>query len=148
MLSQVVAAAIRLCSTANPEIAEKIAVEAVFNEVSPILALAVGIRESGLKPGNPMGVRGCYPKAKKEHHRTDDVCIRIGVVSLKKRLVGTKASLPSVESIHECSKTGNASMCRALATYNGSKHKYKYAKSVIAMAKVMYRILDVSFPSS
>lgn len=141
-----VQAALLLCSTGHPAIAEKIVTHAVANDVDPAVALAVGLLESGYKPGNPMGVRGCYPKAKATHRRTDDRCIEIGVKSIRNRLLAVKSMKMSQDDLQNCSRTGNIPLCRALVRYNGSKHKYRYAKRGVAFVRKLYSLVGMPMP--
>ena len=143
-----IAAALALCSTGNAGIATKIATEASAQEADVVMSLAIGLMESGYQSGNPMGVRGCYPKAKVQTGRDDAACIRIGVRSLNNRLRYVRASMPSKDDLLHCSRSGNMRMCRALANYNSSPRKYIYAKKGMALVRKIYKLSGVPWPNT
>jgi hypothetical protein len=143
-----VTAALLMCSNGDPIIAGKIAHEAIVQDTDIVVALTVGILESGLgrnSHDNPMGVRGCYPMAKRKMKRSTDTCIRIGITSLHNRLWDAKVSKPSKAGIRECQ--GNA-MCRALVVYNGSKNKYVYARKGMYLIHRIYKLAGASVPTT
>lgn len=141
-----VTAALILCSSGNPDIAKKIEREAIRQHVNVALSLTIGILEGGLRNGNPMGVRGCYPKAK--GNKTIDDCIRIGVTSIRNRLVAAAKTRPSVEATRECRGTGDITMCRALVVYNGSQAKYAYARKAMSLVRRMQKLVSHRMPDT
>ena len=143
-----ITAALLMCSTGDTAIADKIAMEAARQDTDLVVALTIGLMESGYQSGNPMGVRGCYPQAKKKTHRTDNDCIRIGVTSIHNRLWDAHTSMPIVADIKRCSGTGNMRMCRALANYNNSPAKYTYAKKGMALIRKFYKLAGISMPNT
>jgi hypothetical protein len=106
-----IAAILLVCSQGDRDVAAAIYAEAVRRDVPVALALAVGCIESGLRGGNPMGVRRCHSN-----------CIAIGVVSLTNRLRGC----------------GGDWRCAA-RRYNASKGKVKYAARVVRVARFVDR---------
>jgi len=140
-----VTSALMMCSTGDSVIADKIALEAIRQDTNVIVALAVGIMESGLQPGNPMGVRGCYPEAKRKNRRNDSDCIRIGVASIRNRLLDARASLPSKQEMRTCAKSGNMTTCRALIAYNGADkgRKFVYARKTMGIIRSIHRLAGI-----
>ena len=144
-----VTAALLMCTTGDPVIADRIAQEAVLKDTDVVVAVAIGIMESGLQPGNPMGAIGCYPEAKKKYHRTTNDCINIGVQSIHNRLWDAKVTKPSKSDIRHCSKSGNMTMCRALIAYNGADkgRKYVYAKRAMGLIRKIYQLVGNRMPN-
>lgn len=152
-MNPIITAALLMCAGGNPEIANKIAIEAVKQDTDVIVALTIGIMESALgreSPDNPMGVRGCYPKAKKKYKRTTDDCIRIGVVSIRNRLYAAHNMVPTSAVRKTCKDTGNMNMCRALIVYNGADkgRKYKYAKRAMGLIRAIHRVTGTKVPTT
>ncbi len=152
-MTSIITAALMLCSNGNPVIADKIAIEAVKQDTNVAVALTIGILESGLgrnSSDNPMGVRGCYPKAKKQHKRTTDDCIRIGVTSIRNRLNAAQDVAMTSAVRKTCADSGNVRMCRALIVYNGADRgrKYLYAKRAMSIIRQIYRSVGASVPST
>lgn len=153
-MNSILTAALMMCSTGDPVIAEKIAREAIRQDTNVVVALAIGIMESGLGRGvgvdNPMGVRGCYPIAKKKNRRTTDDCIRIGVTSIHHRLWDAHTTLPSKQDLKTCAGSGNMKMCRALIVYNGADkgRKFVYAKKAMGIIRAIYRHMGSQMPNT
>lgn len=143
-----ITAALMLCSTGDAKIADKIATEAAVQDTDIVVSLAIGLMESGYQSGNPMGVRGCYPKAKKRTNRDDGDCIRIGVTSIHNRLWDAYTSMPTRSDIRHCGRSGNMRMCRALANYNNSDKKYVYAKKGMALIRKIYKLSGLPMPNT
>lgn len=180
-MTSIITAALMLCSTGDPVIAEKIAMEAVRQDTNIVVAVTIGIMESGLgrkSHDNPMGVRGCYPEAKKKHKRTTDDCIRIGVTSIHNRLWDAYVTSPRERgcsaaesgniknSIPTCVGLSNAVpwsstmglgdphisgvVYRALVVYNGANRgrKYVYAKKAMGIIRRIYKIMGTKVPNT
>lgn len=149
-MNPIITAALMMCSSGDPVIADKIAMEAARQDTNIVVAVTIGIMESGLKSGNPMGVRGCYPEAKKKNKRTDNDCIRIGVTSIHNRLWDSHTSLPSKQEIKTCAGSGSMAMCRALIVYNGADEgrKFVYAKKAMSIIRALYRAMGSAVPTT
>lgn len=146
MISPLVSAILLLCSNGNPEVAQWVEREAIRQDIDPAWALAVGVLESGLKPGNTMGVRGCYGKqASKKGTRA---CIRIGVTSLHNRLWDAKTRTGTVRQVRECFRTVDPVGCRALIAYNNSTKKYEYARRGSSLVRKLKKMLILSKPET
>ena len=150
-MNSFIIAALLMCRTGDPVIAERIAAEAIKQDTNVVVAMTVGIMESGLQgPNNPMGINGCLARAKAKHHRTTGDCIRIGVTSIHNRLWDAKVTLPTATAIRKCGGTGNSTMCRALAVYNGQKGnaKYAYAKRAMGIIRRIYQLVGAEVPTT
>lgn len=144
-----VTAALLMCTTGDPVVADRIAQEAVLKDTDMVVAVTIGIMESGLHPGNPMGVMGCYPAAKKRYNRSTNDCISIGVQSIHNRLWDAKVTKPTKMEIKSCAGSGNITMCRALITYNNADRgrKYTYAKRAMGIIRKIYQLVGDRIPS-
>ena len=149
-MEAILAAALLMCSTGDPHIADQIIRESIAQDTNVVVALTVGIMESGLHSNNTMGVQGCYPAALKKTHRTTNECIRIGVTSIHNRLWDAHTKLPSKADFQHCSGTGNMEMCRALAVYNGADkgRKWVYARTAMGIIRSIYRITKAEIPKT
>jgi hypothetical protein len=152
-MNPIITAALLMCSNGNPTIADKIAIEATKQDMNVAVALTIGIMESGLgrkSSDNPMGVRGCYPKAKKKYKRTTNDCIRIGVTSIRNRLSAAQGVAMTSAVRKTCGDSGNVKMCRALIVYNGADkgRKFVYAKRAMGIIRQIYRITGSKVPNT
>lgn len=152
-MTSIITAALLMCTSGDPVIADRIATEAARQDTNIVVALTIGILESGLgrnSHDNPMGVRGCYPKVKKKKKRTANDCIRIGVTSIHNRLWDAHGSLPSKQEMRACAESGSMAMCRALIVYSGANRgrKFVYAKKAMGIIRAIYRTLGSAVPTT
>ena len=137
ILSKLVTTILLSCHSGDPNVATQIEREAVTQRVDPALALAVGVLESGLQPTNPMGVRACYARYNRDGHHGTAACVRIGVTSLKNRLVAAQGK----PNRGQCRRTDDPTVCRALVVYNQGPQMYGYARHALRIVSFVRRKL-------
>jgi len=145
-MSPFVVAILLICSKGDPQIASQIEKEAIQQEVDPMMALSIGVMESGLHENNPMGVRGCYGKMARE--KGAERCIHIGVISLRNRIRAVGLSSASKEALSYCRKTRDINSCRALIAYNSGPNKYEYGVKAMGIIAAARRALHRTLPET
>ena len=113
---KLLAAALLACSNADPATIKTIEKVSIEFSLDPTIILAIACKESGISGVNPLGVNSCTGN-NAVRAKGPDWCILLGVVSYQNRLL-----------VHKTEE-------KALAAYNNSKHRKKYAESVGWIAK-------------